>query len=73
MIDAGKGLTEVRTKDLKHAFRMLVREELETPVTVATLARVGLQHCSGSLLSGLRGLESGGVRAVLVAVLAERR
>lgn len=72
MLGAGVGLTEVRTEDLRHALRMLVRGELELPVHVAGLARVGLQHCGEPLLAGLRGLDAAGVRAVLVCVIAER-
>lgn len=66
------GLTEVSTDDLKRAFGLLHRGELDLPVSPWGLARVGLQHCQNPLLSQLRGLDGVGVRAVLTCVLAER-
>jgi hypothetical protein len=73
MFPGGLGLTEVSTADLRKALRSLHHGDLELPVTIAGLARVGLQHCSQPLLSHLRELNQEGVRAVLVGVLAERR
>ena len=67
------GLTEVGTDDLKRAFSMLHKGDLDIPVSPWGLARVGLQHVQGPLLGLLRGLDQAGVRAVLVAVLAERQ
>ena len=72
MLRAATGLTQVSTPDLKKAFKALHRGELECPLTIADLTRVGLQHCAGDLLEMLRGLDHAGVRAVLVAVIAER-
>ena len=72
MFAGGVGLTEVSSGDLRKALRALHRGDLDLPVTVASLARVGLQHCSQPLLSHLRDLQEPGARAVLVAVLAER-
>jgi hypothetical protein len=42
-------------------------------VTPGSLAALGLQDWSEALLGTLRGLEEAGIRAVLVAVLAERQ
>lgn len=72
MIGAHQGLVDVKTDDLRKALRHLHRGDLDVPVTAIGLTRVGLQHCSGALLAQLRELDSAGVRAVLVCVLAER-
>ncbi len=66
------GLTEVSTEDLKRAYGLLHRGELDVPVSPWGFARVGLQHCQNPLLTQLRGLDLAGVRAVLTCVLAER-
>jgi hypothetical protein len=73
MFTGGLGLTEVNSKDLEKALRALYRGDLELPLNIHGLTRVGLQHCSQPLLSQLRGLDKMGVQAVLVAVLAERK
>ncbi len=72
MLGSSFGLVDVSTEDLKKALALLHRGELDCAVSAAGLARVGLQHCQGALLSHLRGLDQAGVRAVLTAVLAER-
>jgi len=69
----GLGLTEVNRKDLEKTLHTLYRGDLELPLNIHGLTRVGLQHCSQPLLSQLRGLDQVGVQAVLVAVLAERK
>ena len=66
------GLTEVQTEDLKRAFQLLVRGELNCPLSPWELARCGLQHTTEAMLGTLRGLDAAAVRAVLTAVLAER-
>lgn len=66
------GLTEVATDDLKTVLRYLHRGEMNFPLTPAELARFGLQKSAASILGHLRGLEKEAVRAVVVAVLAER-
>ena len=68
----GTGLTEIRTEDLKKLLGLLHRGELETPLSVPGLTRVGLQKLVGEI-DTLRGLNESGLRAVLVCVLAERR
>ncbi len=72
MIGAASGLTEVPTDDLKRCLRAVHRGDLPCPVTADTLALVGLQDRSPPLLETLRDLPEAGVRAVLVAVIAER-
>ena len=66
-------LTGVPTPELEQLLRHQYRGELGVPVTVAELARVGLQHRAEEIMQSLRGLDGAGVRAVLVAVIAERR
>ena len=66
------GLTEVPTAELKQLLKSLHRDEVFFPLNAEQLACVGLQHRSENLLGTLRRLDKEGVRAVLVAVLAER-
>ena len=72
MLDAAVGLTEVATRHLKQLLALVHRGELNYPINVQELARTGFQHCAAPLLGQLRGLEGPAVRAVLIAVLAER-
>jgi hypothetical protein len=72
MIWAATGLTDVPTDDLKRALGAVHRGDLACPITPDTLACVGLQARSAHLLDVLRGLDERAVRAVLVAVIAER-
>jgi hypothetical protein len=67
------GLVDVATSDLERALRAVHKGELAAPVTPLGLSLAKLQHCSAPLMANLRGLDAAGVRAVLVAVLAERR
>jgi hypothetical protein len=73
MLHAGSGLTNVPASDLRTLLRAVHREEIRCPLTIDELARHGLQHCAAEMLGHLRGLEAAGVRAVVVAVIAERR
>ena len=72
MIGAGRGLTQVSTEALKTLLRAVLREEIAVPLTFEELTRCGLQHCASELLDTLRGLDERAVKAVLMAVLAER-
>ncbi len=72
MLGAAAGLTEVRTDDLKKLLRLAHRGEPTYPLTALELARLGLQHCAPPLLATLRGLGEDAVKALLVAVIAER-
>lgn len=60
------------TEALQTLLRNLHRDAIECPLAPIRLAALGLQEHSERLMNGLRGLEAAGVRAVLVAVLAER-
>jgi len=72
MIGAAAGLTEVRDEDLKRLLREVHRGEARCPLSTGELTRVGLQRSSAELLGVLRGLDATAVKAVLVAVIAER-
>ena len=73
MIDAGAGLTGVDTQALLTLLRAVHRGDVHGPLGVEDLARVGLQYTAEELLAHLRGLEDAALRAILVAVIAERR
>ena len=66
-------LTGVPTQELEQLLRLVHRKQITAPITPVTLALVGLQHRSEELMQSLRGLDESGVRAVLIAVMAERR
>jgi hypothetical protein len=66
------GLTEVSTAELRTLLRAVHRAEARCPLDLPELARHGLQHVAEPLLATLRGLDATAVRAVLVAVIAER-
>jgi len=68
-----RGLADVPTEQLKGMFRSLVKGDLNCPLTAWEIARHGYQSWQAEILEALRGLPTEGVRAVLVAVLAERR
>ena len=67
------GLTALREEELTTLLRYLHRGELDVPLTIETLTRIGLQHRHDVVMGALRGLDEAGVRAVLVCVLAERK
>ena len=71
MLGSG-GLKNVRTEDLKAILRAVHRGELPCPITQTGLAITGLLRL-GDDLDVLRELDERAVRAVLVAVLSERR
>ena len=73
MLRAGEGLVPVQTDHLLALLRAVHRGEVQAPLDIAGLTRVGLQRCAEDLLAHLRGLDAAGLRAVLVAVIAERR
>ena len=72
-IALGRGLADVPTPQLQVLFRALCRDELKCPMDAWEVARFGLQSWQAELGDALRGLDRAGVRAVLVAVLAERK
>ena len=67
------GLVDVATEHLEHLLRLVPKNEIACPLDAVEIARNGLQTQQESLLGKLRGLDRDAVRAVLVAVLAERR
>ena len=69
----GFGLVDVKTDHLVMLFRALVREDIECPLTIVGVSLIGLQDHHDLILDHLRGLDASGVRAVLSAVIAERR
>lgn len=68
-----KGLTGLRTKELKKLLSHIYQDELECPVNVERIARVGFQYKQEELTAALRGLDKEAIRIVLVCVLAERK
>lgn len=66
------GLVDVPTDELANLFRRLVRGELSFPLTRHALMALGYNEtaAAGRVLIGL---DERGARAVLVAVLAERK
>ena len=67
------GLTELTEDELKKLLRHIYRDELPCPVSADTLACVGFQSRHEWISAALGGLDAAGVKAVLVAVIAERR
>lgn len=72
MRGAGAGLTGLTTTDLERLLRALHRGELKCPIGHAELHVAGLSYLVDRI-ELLRGLDERAVRAVLVAVLAERK
>ncbi len=72
MLDAGKGLTQVSTDNLVALLREIHRDPFEGPFATPVLAERGLLPLQDSV-GFLHGLDARAVKAVLVAVLAERR
>ena len=71
MLNSAQGLKSVRTQDLKAILSLVHNGSLACPITQIGLAENGLLRL-GEDLGHLNGLEERAVRAVLVAVLAER-
>ena len=66
------GLKTVPTDGLKLMLRQLHRGELTCPLTVTGVVCLGLQDHLAAILNVMRDLDHAAIRAVLVAVLAER-
>ena len=66
------GLKDVKTKDLKKLLRAVHRGELSCPIDRIGLAVTGLLRL-GDDLGILAGLDQHATRALLVAVISERR
>jgi len=66
------GLTTIPTEALRTLLSAVHKKVVTAPLSIGELTRIGLQFCATDLMRELRGLEAAGIRAVLVAVLAER-
>ena len=66
------GLTALTEDELTTLLRHVHRGHLPCPITPHGLACVGCQHLSDKI-DLLKGLDERGVRAVLIAVISERR
>ncbi len=67
-----RGLTGISTDALRTLLSSIHRRVVATPLSIGELTRIGLQYCATDLMRELRELDERAVRAVLVAVLAER-
>ncbi len=67
-----EGLTGVPDDRLKKLLRGLHHGTVETPLTAVSITCGGLQDYAEPLLDLLRGLDARAIKAVVVAVLAER-
>ena len=72
MFSGASGLRAVKDDDLVAMLRAVHRDELACPITQPGLAMCGLLRIADEI-DVLRGLDKAGTRAVLVAVIAERR
>jgi hypothetical protein len=71
-MQGGQGLTAIPTQDLQTMLARLHRGELRCPITHPSLVIAGLPHLVDRV-GFLSGLDENAVRAVLVAILAERK
>lgn len=62
----------MKTEALRILLRALHRAEIQLPLSVQELTRIGLQCNAEPLMTLLRGLDARAVKAVVVAVIAER-
>lgn len=69
---AAKGLTRISEDNLRRLLQAVHRGTLQTPITRGCLIAHAFGHIEGGL-DLLVGLDEAGARAVLVAVLAERK
>jgi hypothetical protein len=68
----GRALTELSVRDLENLLRALHRGQLKCPPVPANLHAAGLSYLVDRV-EFLKGLDEPAVRAVLVAVIAERK
>lgn len=68
----GQALTKLATRDLERLLALVHRGELLCPIDELRIHTAGLSYLVDKL-GFLKGLPESAVRAVLVAVLAERR
>ena len=67
-----RGLSRVSTEDLTRLLKIVHRESVPFPISRASLVLCAFGHLE-SELDLLVGLDQKGARALLVAVIAERR
>lgn len=72
MIGAASGLTVLSTDELKKLLSLLHKGHLTAPVTTESLTCIGFQYRNEVLMGHFRGVDTSGIRATLVAVIAER-
>jgi hypothetical protein len=72
MAGAASGLTRLTLEELKQLLRYVHRDELQCPVNIVELARLGFQNRAEILLHVFRGLDARAVQAVVTSVIAER-
>jgi hypothetical protein len=68
----GVGLTQLGLADLEHLLRAVHRETLRCPIDQQSLHVAGLSYLVDRV-DFLKGLDERAVRAVLIAVIAERK
>jgi hypothetical protein len=66
------GLSPISTATLRKTLAHLHRGELDFPLNIVSFTRLGMQEEAETFLRLARGLDADALRAVLVAVLAER-
>lgn len=69
----GPALVALSNEHLRRLLALVHRGEVVCPMNIVELTRHGFQEQAGILLDLMRELDAAGVRAVLIAVLAERR
>jgi hypothetical protein len=72
MARAGSGLTDLALVDLERLLRALHKKEIACPLVQPELHKAGLSYLVDRV-DFLSGLDENAVRAVLVAVIAERK
>lgn len=71
MIGTDLALTSVSSKDLKNLLRLVHSGELECPLTYQNLAMAGASYVFDHI-DYIKGHDARTVKAILIAVLAER-
>lgn len=71
-LKGGQGLKHLRRVDLERLLKALYKKDFEPPLDAMALHRAGLSYLADKV-DFLRPLDANGLRAVLVAVIAERR
>ncbi len=72
MQEAGLGLSEVPTRDLKKLLKALHRNEIPFPFQKSNLLSMGMNRLAENGGAFLSGLDERSLRTVLTCVIAER-